>query len=491
MPPPSSCNLWQPSMMIAHFELMDRLKGALASGNRRYVNDAIDAFMVSGSPDATPWRTLATLALQNGEVMAALRLADRMVAASGGAAAACFERGVIKARAGRLQQARDELRQFDHDIDIGSREYTLGTIALELGEVTEARRLLRRAVDLKPESGSAWLALSMAGELTNDVVELLLSAEPVVRRSSPPEQAVYWYAVGRVLIDRGLVDDAFGAFARGAALRRSGTKYDRGADAWSAAAALDGVEIIAENPPSVSASNAIFVTGLPRSGTTLVEQILSAHSRVTGGGELNLLRLLAQDAGGTNARAVSSYVTRGGSAGELAALYTRLVAERVGSASIVVDKSLNLSRFLGIVASTMPQAPIIWVRRNPLDCAWSCFRTHFAAGAAWSLDLSDMAHHFALEDLLHEQWSAVLGSRILTVSYERLVADPAGEVEAMVRHCGLSNEVGLHSFHLSNRAVTTSSLMQVRRPINQDAIDTSAPFTEHLKPFRDAYGSSS
>jgi hypothetical protein len=473
--------------MPSHADLLDRLQTALASRDRQRSNEAVDAFLKYGALGRSPWRTLATLAAQNGEVTQALRAADRLVEASQGAAAARFERAIIMARAGRLQQASHELRQLDSGIDSVSKDFTLGTIALELGDAAGARKLLTHVVDVRPGAGNAWLAVAMAGTMSQDVAGRLLAAEAAIAGSPPPEQAAYWYAAGRVHLDRGDHDAAFAAFTRGASLRRLNLRYDRAADARNATAALGCAEIVRDAKASPATAKAIFVTGLPRSGTTLVEHILSSHSRVTGGGELNLMRLLAQDAGGTSARSMSAYLAQGGSTDDLRSLYVHLLAEKVGSAGIIVDKSLNLSRFLGLAATAIPDAPIIWVRRDPLDCAWSCFRTHFAAGTAWSLDQGDMAFHFKLEDHLHQQWTKTLGERLLTVCYEELVNSPSAEVKRIIRHCGLDDEPALYSPHLAKRAVTTSSVMQVRQPINRDAIGTSLPFRPHLQRFQEVY----
>src|SRR5690606_9952552 len=121
---------------------------------------------------------------------------------------------------------------------------------------------------------------------------------------------------------------------------------------------------------------AIFVTGLPRSGTTLIEQALTCHGKVSDGGEVNLLFQLVREIGGQSAFEIGAYVGDAG-AGGLARLWHRLLDERFPGSCRVVDKSLNTPRFLGLAASVLPDAPLVWVTRDPLDQAWSCFRTYF------------------------------------------------------------------------------------------------------------------
>jgi hypothetical protein len=135
----------------------------------------------------------------------------------------------------------------------------------------------------------------------------------------------------------------------------------------------------------------------------------------------------------------------------------------------------------------LPEAPIVWLKRDPLDCAWSCFRTHFLAGVSWSYDLADIAHHFRLEDELLARWQDILGDRVLVVPYEGLVADSAGWIRRILAHCQLSEEPEAFSPHENRRAVTTSSVMQVRRPINRAAVGAAEPYRAFLQPFVDAY----
>src|SRR5699024_8406000 len=138
-------------------------------------------------------------------------------------------------------------------------------------------------------------------------------------------------------------------------------------------------------------------------GTTLVEQILTSHSAVSDGGEIYRLPLLAKDIGGLSWPAVEQYVAEG-RAPEAARLWQHWLSERFPGPGRIVDKSLNTSRLLGLAAALLPEAPLIWLKRDPLDCAWSCFRTRFVGEAPWSYRLEDIAFHFRLEDDLLARW---------------------------------------------------------------------------------------
>src|SRR5690606_34087939 len=146
------------------------------------------------------------------------------------------------------------------------------------------------------------------------------------------------------------------------------------------------------------------------------------------------------------------------------------------------------SRFLGLVAALLPDAPLVWMTRDPLDRAWSCFRTNFSGNAmAWSYDLQDIAAHFRLEDALLAQWQAILGERLLVVPYEALVADPVAWTGRLLAHCVLAQERQVLAPHENRRPVATASMVQVRRPIHGAAVGSAEPYRAFLEPFIAAY----
>src|SRR5690606_21573684 len=129
----------------------------------------------------------------------------------------------------------------------------------------------------------------------------------------------------------------------------------------------------------------------------------------------------------------------------------------------------------------------IWLKRDPLDCAWSCFRTFFPVSMSWSYDLEDIAAFFRLEEQLLGRWQDILGERLLVIPYENLVARPVEWTRRILAHCGLPEEEQVFAPHETLRAVTTASVMQVRRPINRGAVGAAEPYRNFLQPFVDAY----
>ncbi len=378
--------------------------------------------------------------------------------------------------------------------DAAGHAYILGSMSVNLGEISVAQGHLQAALEANPLLGQAMLSLAASEKMSvgNEIGDQIVAAEMSMATAPVLEQAHYQYGLGKVLFDRKNCDGAFSAFAKGAAQVAATRPYDRAEDVQNSKACKAGYsrEVISDivSQITVQTSRPIFVTGLPRSGTTLIEQILVSHSTVAGGEELGKLPIVERDIGGPGSDLLVQSVERQ-SANALAELYLHLASERFGGSSHFVDKSLNASRHMGIIASILPEAPIVWLRRNPLDCAWSAFRTYFLRGLDWSWNLETIAKHFILEDELHAHWASLLGDRILTIQYEDFVTDPEVGIRRLLAHCRLSEEPAVFSPHKTKRAVTTASVVQVRQPINKSAIDAAGPYRKHLQPFIDAYQS--
>jgi tetratricopeptide (TPR) repeat protein len=473
---------------------LEHLKQALAARDRPATQAAVVRLLEQRAPLGLEWHRLSELMRLSGELTLALRAMDAFVASQGATPRALYAKVVLLTQAGRIQEAHELAATLPADVpDPAGRAYVLGNTAMSLGRVAQARAHLEAAVKLRPGWGPAWLTLATGTNMANDALgERLLADGPAAERHHPAELARYCYALGKLHADRREHDAAFAAFTRGAALLRGQTPYSRSGNEANARAAMTGyhsgwIEGLQAGRTS-DTGRPIFVTGLPRSGTTLVEQILASHSTVADGAELNLAPHLAVQVGGVSGDDLRAYLARGGTLDALAALYLHLLQERFGPHGRIVDKSIDASRFLGLIAAVLPEAPLIWMRRDPLDNAWSCLRTFFIHGVGWSYDQADIAHHFLLEDALLSFWQQRLGARLLVVPYGELVAEPALWTARLLAHCGLADEPGVHSPHTTQRTVTTASAMQVRRPINRDGLNVAAPYRAGLQTFVDAYG---
>ena len=461
--------------------------------DRAKQNAIIRQLVAMRAPMGDQWQALANLALQNGELTLARQAIDLFVAARGGAHYACYVKAALLERCGALREAYTLMRALPADVpDPGGNAFSVGTAALFLGEGEEARAKLELATRLRRESGPAWLHLAMAVDLADEaeLAERILAAEPAQADTPPAQQAAYYYAKGKALAERGDPAAAFAAFARGARHMKVAAPFDRAGDRRNAEESVRGYD-----PGGIAAlagsqreatDRSIFVTGLPRSGTTLVKEILTSHSAVADGGEIARLPLLAREIRGHSFAALERYVARHGLA-QPAQLWRHWLAERFPTAGRIVDKSLDTTRFIGLAAALLPESPLIWLTRDPLDRAWSCFRTYFAVGMQWSFDLEDIAFHFRLEDRLLRRWQEILGDRLLVVPFESLVTEPDAWIRRILSHCGLAEEASVFAPQRRITTVTTASVSQVRQPINRHGIGSAAPYRQFLEPFINAY----
>ena len=480
--------------LSAALELVQQLQPALERNDRIQLNHIVTRLVALRAPMGRQWQQLAYIAAGNGENRLARQAIDLLVEALGGGPAAQFEKVSFLGLLDSWRDADALLRQLPATVpDPVTNAYLRGTGALRLGRLEEARRCLEQAVQMRPHSGFVWFSLAMATDLAREpaLADRLIAAGRGIESGPVADRAPYLYALGKAYADRGDHALAYDAFARGARLMKSALHYDRVADQANAAQAVAGYS--AERIAAIAGkqreptARTIFVTGLPRSGTTLVQQILTSHSAVGDGGEIGRLILLANETGGASFAALADYVAAQGVA-PAARLWRHWLDELFPAPGRIVDKSVDMSRFLGLAAALFPEAPLVWVTRDPLDRAWSCFRTNFMGAAMpWSYHLEDIAAHFRLEDGLLVQWQEILGDRLLVLSYESLVGDPEASIRRLLAHCGLAEEPQVFAPHTNQASVVTASMVQVRRPINRTGLGAAEPYRAFLAPFLQAY----
>jgi hypothetical protein len=368
-----------------------------------------------------------------------------------------------------------------------------GNFAGQFGRFDEAQELFRRELARNPSAVHAWLPLAMIKKFTRCDPDIA-AMERLERMPGVPAEprGSLCYALGKAWEDCGDGDRAFEYYSKGAGLVRSQRPFD--IEGYSAAADEVIRDFTAENITSLTPSNlerqrSLFVTGLPRSGTTLTEQMLVDHSALADGAELNLFITALIPLMGTAFGDAVRYQRQSNEAdpwGEIARDYAHLVDVRFTSSNLVVDKSLGQSLLTGLILHSMPDARIAWLRRDPEDVALSCFRTYFPAGLAWTYSLTDIADYMRAEDRLFEHWRSIFPDRILVVPYEELVSSPRSWSERLQMHFGLDVELPTEGSR-KERSIQTASVGQVRETITTSRIGQAAAFERQLKPFRDHY----
>ena len=474
-------------------DAIDLLEGP---ADRRGAARLIAEELRQGAPTGQRWGSIHKLAQRIGEIDMALDASMRHAMTDPITIGALIQHCDNLTQMGRAEEAvalldRVPAQAQDHPEILHFR----GNQASQTGDFDTAQALLRRSLAGQPNSPQTWMALLMASgeKLGDEDLAKLRKAGDSLGTMEPRSKAAYYYALGRALVDRGEVAEGFAVYEKGAAIRRELEPYDRAAQEAHVAHILAEFtpEAMAKLTPSrFTGQRALFVNGLPRSGTTMTESILVAHSKVVDGSEVALVKPALLPVKGLTMEGALAYQQRSRSDdpwGDIARDYHHMLAMRFRKPGLVVDKTLSQSMFMGLLLQAMPDARVLWLRRRPDDVALSAYRSFFSSTITWAWSMEDIAHQMMLEDKLHAHWQALYPRNILTVPYEELVSAPAEWIPRMLAHCGLAVEPQVFDFHKAKRRVRTASIKQVRAPISTDAIGKADRFAEQLEPFRKAY----
>jgi tetratricopeptide (TPR) repeat protein len=370
---------------------------------------------------------------------------------------------------------------------------SLGHTLRTVGRLETCIEAYRKAAALAPDFGEAYwnLANLKTFRFTEPEVEAMRTqlAQPDLGQE---HRIGFNFAIGKALEDRGAFEDSFRHYAEGNRLRRRKLNYD--ADEVSGyvrrCKALFTPEFFVQRTgygdPS---SDPIFIVGLPRSGSTLVEQILASHSAVEGTMELSHIDDLAKSLAG-RAQGDARYFDLLSDIGEdesreLGSSYLQRVrVQRREGTPLFIDKTPNNFLHLALIHLILPGARIVDVRRHPIACGWSVFRHLFARGHHFSYSLEDIGRYYRDYVALMTHFDAVLPGRVHRIVYESLVDDTEDEIRRLLDHCGLPFEESCLKFFDNPRAVSTPSSEQVRRPIFRDARDQWRNFEPWLEPLK-------
>lgn len=348
----------------------------------------------------------------------------------------------------------------------------------------------RKAIALMPGLGEAWWSLANLKTVRFDDADIAAMEAALASAEVAAEDRFHLdFALGKALEDRGAAEQAFAHYAAGNALRRASLDYD--ADETSRF--VDRlIEICtpeffaARAGQGCDAPDPVFVLGMPRAGSTLVEQILSSHSLIEGTTELPDIPALARRDPRYPLNLPELTADHLARQGEEFLRRSRI--QRKTDRPLFIDKLPNNWLNVPYIRLILPHAKIIDARRHPLGCCFSNFKQHFAKGQAFSYDLGDMGRYYRDYVRLMDHVDRVQPGAVHRVVYERMVGDTETEVRRLLAYCGVDYEPACLAFHKTERAVRTPSSEQVRQPIYRDGTEAWKPFSEWLDPLRAALG---
>lgn len=408
----------------------------------------------------------------------------------------------VAAVATRLMRQEEALEAYEQAARLKPEEVRLrmsiGHVQKTLGRRRESEAAYKAALAMDPGIAQAYWSLADLKNYAFSDAEIaamqrLLTSDKRERSN----EAQLYFALGRAFEQRQRYPEAFTYYAQGNALRHLDAPFDieNFERRCARIRAFFDAKFLAGRAGGGDPSGApIFIVGLPRSGSTLVEQILASHSRVEGTMELPNIITIAHEFEDMAADR-DGYPESVGTiaAAQFTAFGSRYLEETAPLRSgreHFTDKLPNNFSHVGLIHTILPHASIIDARRHPMDSCFSTFKQHFAEGQTFSYDLQDLGRYYRCYLSLMDHWDTVLPGKVLRVQYEDLVRAPEENIRRLLEHCGLSFEPACLSFHETRRPVRTASAEQVRQPLYTSGVGYWRHFEKELEPLRQALGDS-
>lgn len=383
--------------------------------------------------------------------------------------------------------AKPEESAFHHNV---------AGIYRRMGQLEKAEQEFRTAIELKPDYGEAYQGLSEVVKFEQGDPIIDQTVKQVQRLDLEDKVKSYLYfAAAKMHADIGEYDTAFRCYQSGNTM--AGRKFATDQHRQSV---KDNIYIFSKyyfkGRPSegVDSDLPVFIVGMPRSGTTLVEQILASHSQIFGAGELNeIKRIAASSPNFSQIKAPYPHcvpMLKQGAINTMAEEYLKQIRKLTDDKSVtrIVDKHpLNFLN-IGLILMMFPNAKIIHTVRDPLDTCLSCFFQHFTRGQDYSFNLNQLAHFYNDYARLMEHWQMLYPGKILDLEYESLIENQESESRRLIAYCGLEWEDTCLEFHKTRRTVKTASFMQVRQPIYKSSKGRWQKYRKHIGPLAQILG---
>lgn len=478
------------------------LDGALAEANRLLAANRVDEAeaacrgrLEQAPNDVDAWHILGMIALRRGQIHDAIACHDRGLELAPGSIPHRCGRAKAQMMIGRFDEAMADYDGALRD-DPACVQARVGRAELfeRLGRFDEAEAIVTPLAERDPPVRAALLpAVTLRQRRGDHEGAEALAARGLAHADVPPAlERLLLFARGSSLEKLGRHDEAFPVYARANRLFQQPFRAEDVRERFELIKRIWAADALGDLPrTAVEDERPIFVISMPRCGSTLVEQILAAHPRVHGAGEINEMMLRVQELGRAAGRGgdwPAFARTIGVDALEGAATrYLDAIGRLGGDAARVVDKNLQNFRLLGLIGQLFPKARAIWCRRDPMATCWSCWTLPLSPVVLpYTTDLANLGRYHRLYADLMRHWLEVQPIPVLEVTYESLVEDQEAVSRRIVDFAGLDWDDRCLRFHESGRKVATASYDQVRRPMYRSALQRYAPYARHLGPLRDA-----
>ncbi len=445
-------------------------------------------------PLASAYNNIASLVRRDAEASAGEVFARRALALDPSNPKSVVNLAAIFDRRGQPETANQLLRQAVSYYPANSELWSsLASVALNRGKKPLCEAAIAKAITLEPSSPRYFHILSMIRRFTPDDDMLARMRGALAKQDSmtPRGRAELHFSLAKALNDIGDMDGRLDHLVRANTEIRRLRNYDHQANLGMLAdfAQVIDKEYLAHRSQEMPSDSRgpIFIVGMPRSGTSLVEQILSSHPDVHGAGETtfysHLLNLVLNSKSLPLKQALAAL--SGADLKKIGREYVEKITEHLPYNIRVTDKTLEMHRFIGLLHLSVPGAKIIHLRRDPIDTCLSCYSQLFAAGHDYSYDLYELGAYWRAYDQLMEHWRKLIPPDfMIEVEYERLVADLEGEVRHLLAFCGLPWNDACINFHETDRVVRTASAAQVRQPIYRNSVGRVQRDDPRLEPLR-------